>query len=93
MVRCMCGVSMKDKKTSSMLRWYGHVIRKYDEDWVKTCMEIRVYGRRLVGIPIRTWLEGVEADIAKLEIDRKDGHDRKKWRRNVMKRSSALSKS
>ena len=49
MIKWMCGVSMKDRKTSeelrnlvgvnpittvirsSMLRWYGHVMRKIDE--------------------------------------------------------------
>ena len=62
----MCGVSMKDIRTSESLRkfvgepittvirsgrlrWYGHVIRKSDEDWVKKCMEYRVEGRRPVG--------------------------------------------
>ena len=32
---------------SGRLRWYGHVMRKGDEDWVKKCMEYRVEGRRL----------------------------------------------
>ena len=41
----------------------------------------RVEGRRLVGRP-RTWLESVEANIAELEIDKEDVHNRKKWRRN-----------
>ena len=41
---------------SGCLRWYGHVMRKCDEDWVKKCMEFRVEGRRLVGRPRRTWL-------------------------------------
>ena len=58
-------------------------MRKGDEDWVEKCMEYRVKGRR----PRRTWLESVEADMAEIEID-KDVHDRKKWRRNVMKRKS-----
>ena len=31
---------------SGRLRWYGHVMRKGDEDWVKKCMEYRVEGRR-----------------------------------------------
>ena len=31
------------------LRWYGHVMRKCDEDWVKKCMEYKVEGRRPVG--------------------------------------------
>ena len=36
---------------SGMLRWYGHVMRKGDEDWVKKCMEYRVEGRRPFGRP------------------------------------------
>ena len=49
-------------------------------------MEFRVEGRRLVGRPRRTWLESVEVDMAELQIDKEYVHDRKKWRRNVMKR-------
>ena len=70
---------------SGRLRWYGHVMRKNDEDRVKKCMEfIELEGRR----PRTTWLESVEADMAELEIDKEDFHDRKKWRMNVMKRKS-----
>ena len=28
------------------LRWYGHVLRKDDDDWVKKCMEYEVEGPR-----------------------------------------------
>jgi len=28
------------------LRWYGHVLRKDDDDWVKKCMEYEVEGSR-----------------------------------------------
>jgi len=28
------------------LRWYGHVLRKEDSDWVKKCMEYEVEGAR-----------------------------------------------
>ena len=53
MIRWMCGISLKDRRTneelrrlvgvepittfirSGRLRWYGHVMRKGDEDWVK----------------------------------------------------------
>ena len=53
---------------------------------MKKCMWYRVEGRRPVGRPKRTRLESVEADMAELEINREDVHDRKKWRKNVMKR-------
>ena len=48
----------------------------------------RVEGRNPVGRPRRTWLDSVAADMADLEIDKEDVHDRKKWRRNDMKRNS-----
>ena len=49
-----------------------------------------VEGRRPVERPRKTWIESVEADMAKLEIDKEDVHDRSIWRRNVngMKRKS-----
>ena len=53
MIIWMCGISMKDRRLvgvesittairSGRLRWYGHVMRKSDDDWVKKCMEFRV---------------------------------------------------
>ena len=64
MVRCPCGVSMKDRRTSEE-----------------------------VGQPRRTWLESVEADMAELEIDREDVHDRKKWRNNIIRGNPTLSEN
>ena len=102
MIRLMCGISLKDRRTNEelrrlvgvepiatfirggRLRWYGHVRRTGDENWVKKCMEYRVEGRRSVGRPRKTWLESVEADMAEREIDKEDVHDR----RNIMKRKS-----
>ena len=49
-------------------------------------MELRVEGRIPIGRPRRAWLESVEANMAEVEIDREDVHDRKKCRINVMKR-------
>ena len=45
-------------------------------------------GRRPVGRPRKTWLESVETDVAELEIDKEDVHDRRNWRRNIVKRKS-----
>ena len=60
MIRWMCGVSLKDRRTieelrklvgvqpittvirSGMLRWYGHVMRKSDEDWVNNVWSIEL---------------------------------------------------
>ena len=59
---------------SGRLKWYGHLKRKGNEDWVKKCMEYRVEGRRPIGRPRKTWLESVKADMAELEIDKEDVH-------------------
>ena len=64
---------------SRRLKWYGHVMRKGDDGWVKKRMEFGVEGRRPIGRPRMTWLESVEADMTELEIDREDVHDTKKW--------------
>ena len=44
------------------LRWYGHVLRKDDDDWVKKCMEHEVEGSRSRGRPKKTWKEVVCED-------------------------------
>ena len=31
-------------------------------------------------------MESLESDMTELQIDREDVHDRKKWRKNVMKK-------
>ena len=41
------------------LRWYGQVLRKEDDDWVKKCMEYEVEGPRPRGRLKRTWREVV----------------------------------
>jgi len=44
------------------LRWYGHVLWKDDDDWVKKCTEYEVEGSRPRGRPKRTWKEVVRED-------------------------------
>ena len=58
MIRCMCGVSMKDRRTSEKLRRLlgvesittviingsmgWYMMSKGDDDWVNKCIEFRV---------------------------------------------------
>ena len=37
------------------LRWYGHVQRKGDADWVKGCTMMSVKGTAPAGRPKKTW--------------------------------------
>ena len=47
------------------LFWYGHVLRKEDNDWMKKCIEYEVQGARPTG-KNRTWREVVQKDCQAL---------------------------
>jgi len=63
------------------LRWYGHVLRKEDDDWVKKCMEYEVEGPRPRGRPKRIWREVVREDCQARKMNKEDAIDRCKWRK------------
>ena len=65
------------------LRWYGHVLRKEDDDWVKKCMEYEVESPRPRGRPKRTWREVVREDCQARKTNRVDAIDRCKWRKMI----------
>jgi len=63
------------------LRWYGHVLRKNDANWVKKCMEYEVQGPTPRGRPKRTWKQVVREDCQARKMNREDAMDRCKWRK------------
>jgi len=63
------------------LRWYGHVLRKEDDDWVKKCVECEVESSRPRGRPKRTWREVVEKDRQARKLNTEDAMDRSRWRK------------
>jgi len=65
------------------LRWYGHVLRKEDADWVKKCMEYEVEGSRPTGRPKRTWREVVQTDCQARNLNKEDAMDRRKWKKLI----------
>ena len=65
------------------LRWYGHVLRKDDDDWVKKCMEHEVEGSRPRGRPKKTWKEVVREDCQARKLNKEDAMDRCKWRKVI----------
>ena len=101
MVRQMCGVTLRDRKSSDelrhrlgiesvadvirrgRLRWFGHVERKDDSDWVKACQTLVVGGNRCKGRGKKTWRECVAEDMRILGLKEKDTKDRVEWRRGI----------
>ena len=65
------------------LHWYGHVLRKEDDDWVKKCIEYEVEGPRPRGRPKRTWREVVKEDWQARKLNTEDAMDRSKWRKLI----------
>jgi len=65
------------------LHWYGHVLRKEDNDWVKRCMECEVEGARPKGRPKKTWREIVEKDWQACGLNREDTVDRIRWMKQI----------
>ena len=65
------------------LRWYRHVLRKVDDDWVKKCMDYEVEGPRPRGRPKRTWREVVSEDSLVHKLNKEDAMDRCKWRKLI----------
>ena len=74
-------VSLMIKK--SRLRWFGHVERKDDSDWVKRCITWEVEVIRQRGHPEKIWWDCVKNDLESLGLSQKDAQSRNKWRRRI----------
>ena len=64
------------------MRWYGHVLRKEDDDWVKKCIKYEVEGAR-PRRPKRTWREVVKEDCQARKLNTEDAMDRSRWRKLI----------
>jgi len=67
----------------SRLRWFGHVERKDDNDWVKRCITWEVEGIRQRGHLKKTWWDCVKNGMESLGLSQKDVQFRNKWRRRI----------
>jgi hypothetical protein len=67
----------------SSLRLFGHVKRKGDDDWVRTCTELVVDGKRPRGRPMRTKGDVVKCDMKRMYLSLNDVDDKVKWRRLI----------
>ena len=65
------------------LRWFGHVERKDDNDWVKRCMDFKIEGLRQKGRPKKTWMEVVCKDMKSLGLKKEDAQQREMWRARI----------
>ena len=71
---------VSDLVRRSRLRWFGHVVRKDDQQWVRKCMDFKVDGSAGRGRPRKSWLECVNDDMKKFGLKKEMAHDRTVWR-------------
>jgi len=64
------------------LRWYGHVLRTENNDWVKKCTEYEVEAASQE-VDQRKLGESVEKDCQARKLNKEDAVDRKRWRKQI----------
>ena len=58
------------------VRWYGHVIRREDDNILKKAMMMKVNGQRKRGWPKMTWKRQVEESVKKVGLKIEEAADR-----------------
>ena len=102
MIRWMCGVSLRDRKSSEelrqrlgvesirecvrkgRLRWFGHIERREDSNWIKRCRDLVVDGPAGRGRPRKTWTQVVHDDLKQLGLDPALAQDRLEWKKAIV---------
>ena len=69
------------------LRWFSHVVRMDNDNWMKKCMMLKVNGRRDPGRPKKTWEQVIASDLCELGVTRYLAQDRLNWRKTIVKNS------
>ena len=77
-------VNVEELVRRSRLRWFGHVERKPDEDWVKACRNFEVAGKGERGRRKKTWMECVNKDMELKGLCESVAQDKKAWRRGLL---------
>ena len=65
---------------ASSIQWFGHVLRKEDENVIVKALNFEVSGNKGRARPKQTWKKQVENEIKKNGLGKEDACDRTKWR-------------
>ena len=68
------------------IRWYGHVIRREDDNILKKAMMMEVNGQRKRGRPKMIWKRQVKESVKKVGFNIEEAADRTRWREREQSR-------
>ena len=68
---------------ANSVRWYGHVLRKYKNNFLRRALDLRVNGTLKRGRPKKTWLTAVVEQSRKGRLSESDANNRSRWRLGV----------
>src|SRR6218665_1298423 len=74
---------LTDKIRETLLRWYGHVTRREDENSMKRIMSTKVNGRRDRGRCKKRGGDIIQQDMKSFRLKEEHTGDRKKWRGRI----------
>ena len=73
-------LSIEEMLRRARLRWFGHVMRKEYNDWVKRCTKLEVQGNTSKG-PRKTWMRTLKEDMKLKGLKVGDCSNRQRWRK------------
>lgn len=71
------------KAKQEKLRWFGHVLRREEDNPVKKAWREPIKGKRSRGRQRIRWRDGVERDMRELNLTEGDAQDRVLWRQRI----------
>ena len=76
-------VCIAEKVKEARLRWYGHVLRRSEEEPIRSIMELNIEGNRGRGRPKKRWLDCVKEDLNENGLTSDMTRDRSYWRTRI----------
>ena len=70
--------------------WYGHVLSKDKNNFLRRALDFKVKGIRESGRPKKTWLKAVVEQSRKVGLNEDDASNRSRWRLGVNTISSTM---
>ena len=77
---------------ASSVRWYGRVLRKYRNNFLRRAFDLRVKGTVKRGRPKKTCLRAVVEQSRKVGLNESDANNRSRWRLGVNAISRMMKK-